>query len=367
MKSEKIRNILTFALFSGFILLFFVWGLIEPDRETSVSERRPLEQFPELSVDTVLSGDFMQGFEDYSVDQFPLRDDFRTLKAVTSFYILQQKDNNGVYLADGHASRLEYPLDEDSVLYAADRIQFIYDTYLKDTDVKPYLCVIPDKNCFMAEKNGYPAIDYDELVSLVRENTEFAQYIDIYDLLELDDYYTTDIHWRQDRITDVAQKLAESMGAPYKGEFEKVTLDIPFYGVYYGQSALPLKADSICYLTNSAIESSTAFDYETNADMPVYSMELAQGRDPYEMYLGGSKSLITIENPDALSSKELVIFRDSFGSSISPLLIESYSKITLVDIRYIMSANVGMFVDFDNQDVLFLYSLPVLNNSVTMK
>ena len=101
--------------------------------------------------------------------------------------------------------------------------------------------------------------------------------------------------------------------------------------------------------------------------MPVYSMELAQGRDPYEMYLGGSKSLITIENPDALSSKELVIFRDSFGSSISPLLIESYSKITLVDIRYIMSANVGMFVDFDNQDVLFLYSLPVLNNSVTMK
>ena len=85
------------------------------------------------------------------------------------------------------------------------------------------------------------------------------------------------------------------------------------------------------------------------------------------MFLGGSKSLITIENPDALSDKELIIFRDSFGSSLTPLLIESYSKITVIDIRYIMSSNLGMFVDFDNQDVLFMYSLPVLNNSSTLK
>ena len=120
-------------------------------------------------------------------------------------------------------------------------------------------------------------------------------------------------------------------------------------------------------MTNAAIEGTHAFDYETNSDMPVYSMELAGGRDPYEMFLGGSKSLITIENPDALSDKELIIFRDSFGSSLTPLLIESYSKITVIDIRYIMSSNLGMFVDFDNQDVLFMYSLPVLNNSSTIK
>ena len=62
-----------------------------------------------------------------------------------------------------------------------------------------------------------------------------------------------------------------------------------------------------------------------------------------------------------------MIFRDSFGSSIAPLFAESYSKITLVDIRYLPSEMVGRFVTFDNQDVLFLYSTPVLNNSVTMK
>jgi len=96
-------------------------------------------------------------------------------------------------------------------------------------------------------------------------------------------------------------------------------------------------------------------------------MELGEGRDPYEMYLCGSKSLITIENPNSLSDKELIIFRDSFGSTLAPLLIESYKKITLVDIRYLQSAFVGRFVEFDKQDVLFLYSVPVLNNSSTMK
>ena len=150
-------------------------------------------------------------------------------------------------------------------------------------------------------------------------------------------------------------------------DFEEVTLDIPFWGVYAGQSALPLAADEIKYITNPAIEAATAFDYESNSEIPIYSMELAQGRDPYEMYLCGSKSLITIENPNALSDKELVIFRDSFGSTLAPLLIDSYKKITLVDIRYLQSAFVGGFVDFNNQDVLFLYSVPVLNNSSTMK
>ena len=62
-----------------------------------------------------------------------------------------------------------------------------------------------------------------------------------------------------------------------------------------------------------------------------------------------------------------MIFRDSFGSSLAPLLIESYDKITLVDIRYIQSGMLGNFIDFDSQDVLFIYSSGLLNNSLAMK
>jgi hypothetical protein len=71
---------------------------------------------------------------------------------------------------------------------------------------------------------------------------------------------------------------------------------------------------------------------------------------------------MTIENPNAGNDKELVIFRDSFGSSLAPLLVENYSKITLVDIRYVSSENIGRFIGFsDNCDVLFMYNTGTLN------
>lgn len=366
--SEKAKNITVILLFCGFLGLFFLWGLIAPDSEMSMSERKQLAQFPKLSSESVIKGDFMSAFEDYSVDQFPLRDSFRRLKATTAFYFLRQKDTNGIFLVNGQASRLEYPVRQTSIDYAVGRIENIYNLYLKDTDTKAYICVVPDKNLYIAEKNNYPTIDYTEFENLITDSiSEFAQKISVFDLLDESDYFATDIHWREEKIADVAKRIAESMGTEFNGGFEEVTVDVPFYGVYYGQSALPLKADKISYLTNPAIESAKAFDYESNSDIPIYSMELANGRDPYEMYLCGSKSLITIENPNALTDKELIIFRDSFGSSIAPLFIESYRKITLVDIRYLQSSFVGKFVEFDNQDVLFLYSVPVLNNSETMK
>ena len=85
------------------------------------------------------------------------------------------------------------------------------------------------------------------------------------------------------------------------------------------------------------------------------------------MYLSGTRALLTFENPDASTDQELVVFRDSFGSSLVPLLVQDYAKVTLVDIRYVASDFVGQFVDFHGQDVLFLYSTLVLNSSSTLK
>ena len=145
------------------------------------------------------------------------------------------------------------------------------------------------------------------------------------------------------------------------------TLDVPFYGVYYGQSALPLDAEEIKYFTSDVIDSFEVYDHQNGKPISVYDMEKANGKDPYEMFLSGSLSLITIDNPKVQNGKELVVFRDSFGSSITPLLSMGYSKITVVDIRYIQSSVLDRFVDFENSDVLFLYSTLVLNNSETLK
>ena len=365
--SVKLKNISLVVMTAVFLCGFLLWGILKPTDSESVSERRPLAAFPSINGDSVFSGSFMTDFEKYTLDQFPLRDQFRTVKAVTAFYIFGQKDNNEIYIEDGFAAKLEYPLNTDSIEYAASRFQFVYDKYMADKDMKVYLSVIPDKNYFMAEKNGYPSIDYEKFISDMRNHMDFAEYIGITDLLELSDYYCTDTHWRQEKITDIAKHLAAEMGVSLSAEYTVNHVDDPFYGVYYGQSALPLPFEDMYYLDNAVLKDCKVYDFETNAYIPVYDLEKTKGNDPYEMFLSGSKSLLTIENPNGSTEKELIIFRDSFGSSIAPLLAEGYSKITLVDIRYISPNMLDKFIEFTNQDVLFLYSTSVLNNSNTIK
>ncbi len=366
---DKTKSIVLTAVIATMILSLSVWCVAKAPDEYSDSERRVLASFPEITWDSIISADFMADFEDYTLDQFPLRDVFRSIKAFGEKYIFARKDNNDIYTADGHISKLEYPLNSPMLDHAAEKFASIYNKYLKDNGTQVYFSIIPDKNYFLAEKNGYLSLDYDKLISYMKEKTSYMTYIDVTDKLSADDYYSTDTHWRQENITDIAEFIGECMNANVTAQYTENTLDNPFYGVYYGQAALPFKADTLKYLTNDVLDKCIVTSYDTGKPVTksVYDMEEAYGKDPYEMFMSGSDALITVENPSAKTDRELVMFRDSFGSSLSPLLVEGYRKITLVDIRYINSSMLGSFVNFENSDVLFIYSTMLLNNSLALK
>ena len=362
----KHKSIIVSTVMILFFLGLSAFAWIKPQDDFSQSERRKLSRMPQLSLQSVIKGKYMKDFEDYTLDQFPMRDQFRALKAQVSFNVLRRLDNNDIYISDGYAVKMEYPLNESSVKRAGERFSYVYDKYLKDSGTNVYLSVIPDKNYFTAGKDRL-SLDYDRLVSVFKSETEFGQYIDIFDCLGIEDYYRTDTHWRQEKILPVAERLAQAMGTELDLDFEEKTLDRDFYGVYYGQSALPLDSEKISYLTNALLENAKVFDYQNNREISVYDMKKAEGKDPYEMFLSGPLSLVTMENPKINNGRELIIFRDSFTSSLAPLLLSGYEKITLVDIRYIHPDMVSKYVDFTGSDVLFLYSTSVLNNSETIK
>ena len=364
---KRKTSFLTVFLLAAFLFGFAVFAWIKPSDAQSQAERRNLTQFPAFSLSGFTDGKWTENFESYTLDQFPLREQFRTLKSLVTLGVFRQKDNNGVYLADGFVAKLEYPLNEKSLQHAQERFKFVYDTYLKGTSVKTYLSIIPDKNYFLAAENGYPALDYGAFFETMQKSLPWASYIDLTESLTISDYYKTDIHWRQESLLPAAKTLASAMGAEISDDHTVKTLDRDYYGLYYGYAALPIKPEKILYLTNETIEAAVVTNFETGKTGPVYDMEKAAGKDPYEMFLSGSVSLLTIENPKAKTDKELVIFRDSFASSLAPLLLDGYAKITLVDIRYLPSARLGSFLAFSGQDVLFLYSVPVLNNSETIK
>jgi len=360
----KKRNLLPVALLWA-VLTVFAWTV--PGKEISEAERRPLAQTPELSGEALLSGSFMTDFESYTLDQFPMRNGFRQLKARFHYQILQQRDNNGIYITDGYAAKLEYPLKEESVDHALKVFQKIKDKHLSDSAV--FLSVIPDKSYYLAQKKGYPVMDYDAMLQKLQSGMPYASYVNLTDCLSADDYYRTDTHWRQEALIPAADRLCKALGvqSPVASDYQQAQVPYPFYGVYYGQAALPMEPDTLYVLESELLKSCSVYNYETGKSGSIYDAQKLTGKDMYEVFLSGSVSLLTIENPQAATDRELIIFRDSFGSSIAPLLVQGYKTVTLIDIRYISSAMLDRFVDFHGQDVLFLYSTLVLNNSTALQ
>lgn len=364
---KKTEQIYTVVLMAVLIFGLALWAVLKPADEYSESERRQLDKFPNVTLETIFNGSFMDNFEGYTLDQFPMRDTFRSVKALSQYYLFGLSDNNGLYVAEGQIAALDFPLNEDSLDYAADRFTDLYETYMEGKVNKVVFAMVPDKGFYLAKNNGYPAMDYEAMEEYFAENLDFAEYVDITGLLDAGDYYAADTHWRQQDITAVADELLVFLDARSFDDLEETVATEGFRGVYYGQSALPFPAEQIVYLHNEALDSMTVLNYETGAEKGIYDFDKLEGKDPYEFYLSGSTSLLEVTNPAAEGDRHLIIFRDSFGSSVAPLLMRDYSKITIIDTRYMMPVLIGNYVDFEGADVLMLYSSLILNDSYALK
>ena len=360
---RAISLILVLALWGS--LAAFAW--LKPPAAFSDAERRPLEQFPSVSGESLTSGGFMTDFADYAVDQFPLRDSFRTLNAWLTYYLLGKKDNNGIYLSDGYAARMEYPLNESSIANAIQRFTELYEMYLTGCDVR--FALVPDKSYYLAQDAGALSLDYDALYERMAESLPWADFIDLRENLTIDDYYRTDTHWRQETLLPAAETICDAMGiaAPRAEDFTTTKVEHPFYGVYYGQAALPMEPDVMYLLESDLLKNCTVYDHESGRTVSVYDDSRLESKDLYEVFLSGPRGLLTIRNPAGEPGRELIVFRDSFGSAMIPLLLTEYETITVADIRYLQIDLLDRFVDFRGQDVLLLYSTLVLNNGETIK
>jgi len=359
-KSTILAAVAIAVIWAGLSLC--AWVL--PSKESSDSERRPLAQMPEISAKTVFSGSFAKDFEEYTLDQFPGRETFRSVKALFHRYVLGNRDNNGIYIADGSAAALEYPVDEKSLDHALKQFNLVYELHLQDSNCKVYNAIVPDKSYYLARENGYPAMDYDAFFRLMEEGMPWAQQINLTGQLNIEDYYRTDLHWRQESILPLAEHIADALGVSVEQSFTARSLERPFYGVYCGQAALPMEPDAMYLMESEIVTGCRVYNYTSDSYTEIYDPAKLESKDLYDIYLSGPQSLLRIENLGAATDRELVIFRDSFGSSLAPLLLRDYATITLVDLRYIQPQLLGKYLEFADQDVLFLHSTLVLNKNL---
>lgn len=353
---------LTFVVLLGVGTALCLGRAIDPVSYSKV-EKRPLATLPsKVTREELLDGSAMRAFDRFTVDQFPFREFFRSVKAKFVLYVLGMKQNNGYAVEDGSIAQIETNFSRENVDHSLSRLSDLYDRYLKDTGAPVYLALIPDKNYFFAKEYGYPSPDYEALKSQLRTTLPDAAYIELFDTLTIEDYYKTDWHWDQSRLCNVLTRLGQSMQFADRlpKEYTPRTL-APFRGGYHDQSALYPPPETLTYLTNDVIDALTLTDYATGTTSGVYRPELFESDTPYDFFMAGLQGLQRIDNPLATTDKELIVFRDSFGSSLLPLVAQAYHTVYVVDIRTVHPATLGGVLDFSGKDVLLIYSTTVLN------
>lgn len=259
--SDKLRNIVVTVSFMSVLLIIFIANILKEDTIISTTERRKLEVFPEFSISKLFDNSFTNKFEKYTMDQFIKRDEFRKLKTAIELDFFRKKDVNNLYIYNDSIIKQEYPLNEKSVLNISNKINEIKNTYLDKTN-NVYYSIVPDKNYFVDSE--YLKIDYSKIEEIMKENLKDIEYIDIFECLELEDYYYTDTHWKQENLKKVLEIISRKMKFDDRivtdFNLKKVT---EFKGVYSGQLQVDTKEDFINVLTNNVIENSKVYNIET--------------------------------------------------------------------------------------------------------
>lgn len=280
-------------------------------------------------------------------------------------------------ISDGYVSEVPGETDAAMLSFAAERINFVYDTYFSDIRGKTVFAAVPDKRVFFSGTGAAAQRAYETLCADITGLLGFsAQVFDPRPYLSLDRYYHADVHWKQETLLPLAAALCRELDVPFSEDiFQIKTHPNPFRGAYEREepslTAL-VDGDTLFYLTWEGMEDCTVTSYQNgtpSVGVLYDSVCIADGKtDSYDFFLSGADPLILLSNPHGAAERTLYCFRDSFASALLPLLLPSYREIAVIDQRYLRSELLGEYLTFsENADVLFLYSTALLSRGIVLK
>ncbi len=356
-KSYKITII---SVFLAFIALLFVLFLAIPNREFSERENRYLASAPKFGFKALFDGDFTSDFESYTTDQFPFRDAWTTLKARCE-RLCGKQENKGVFYGSNGYLLEAFTAPDDAEI--DERVGYV-NALAENTDVPVWFGLIPGSVEIMAANLPANApTDSEQAVIESAYAASAVECIDLYSSLDAhkNDYifYRTDHHWTTLGAYWGYTALCDAWDLPCRAldEFKPQTVSDSFYGTTYSSSGFSWVApDSIdIYVPADDAVSVMSYSSGTAQTGALYDMQALDHKDKYSMFLGGNTPRVDISSGH--DGEKLLILRDSFADSLLPFLLEDFSQITMLDMRY-YKTSVAELIEQEGFDrVLVLYSV----------
>ncbi len=342
---SKKYSIFITVLFCVFLFGFGAAMLLLPDRKFSEQENRNLAQMPTLDFGELrllgksgnfFNGKFMEDFEEYVVDQFPLRDGWVQLKALGE-RALGKQENNKVYFGTDNQTLFAHfnrPPEEE----LAQRVEYV-NQFAAKTDIPVYFALIPDKSYVWAGLLPANAPNVDDGSTLADAEalcSDGVTWIDLKEAIQGDDaFYRTDHHWSTFGAYQGYMALAMAMNDSITLlDYEPKLVSDSFLGTTFSSCGAGWVEPDKMY-TWVAEEGIEVTRYPEGTPVPgeLYDESFLEKKDKYSMFLGGNQPLCIIKNPEAAGGKLLVI-RDSYCDSLAPFLALDYQEIHLIDLRY---------------------------------
>lgn len=324
-------------------------------------ENRYLAKRPTFSVGALFVGEYTSDYETYITDHFFLRDSWITLKSYTEL-ALMKTENNGVYI--GKNGTLLERFDEPDQSRVDANINAV-NALVENAGVSVYLALIPGAVKIWEDKLPAFAPNYDQggLIEYIYANTT-ANTVDIYGALSTHSneyiFYRTDHHWTTLGAYYGYTSFMDALGRSPSplSSFDRETVSTGFYGTVYSSSGVRwVRPDEMEIFVKepAGMQISNYSDGNPN-DGLLYDYEYLEKKDKYSLFFGGITPLlqITTQNTEAPS---LLILRDSFADANVPFLLEHFSEIHVMDLRYNRTGVKVYLEEHDIDMVLLMYSV----------
>ncbi len=397
MKFKMTPDKLMIALFAIVMLVIPITTIILPKKDMSENENRRLAKFPSIVNETKLKNaedlkdvidavkwdyiveredaSFMDDYETYFADHLAGRELW--VKVSNRMSALMGKEEiNGVYTTDGRMIEIFRGYDEKEVQNMIDSVNDFAERY---SDIPMYFMLAPTaQEIYKSKLPTYSEVTNEKV--FIDECSRKLVNLNVIDALSYLSgrsgeyiYYRTDHHWTSLGAYYAYCAAAKQLGFNAIGldKFNVETASSSFYGTLYSRTLDDsISPDSIDYYFLASGEPNVKMT-RINGDQvetfdTLYVRDHLDVKDKYSSFTGSNVPIVTIET-DVDNDKELLIIKDSYAHSLVPFLSKHYSKITMVDLRYI-NTDINRFVNIRDYDqVLFVYNVVTFCDESNLK
>ncbi len=355
---------LVVGLALGLLLLAGLWALLWPQGDFSESERRYLNAAPGTPNLSRWKTD--RETESYLSDRVPFRSLLVGTDAAAQVLTGRRTQLSAWPVA---GSLIEPPVEGDPADAEKRLSRF---QKLADRAGADWFLLVPPTHGSLLRPSMNPLMrrlyePEDELTGVLDRDPHRIPLADAF-AAETDVFYRTDHHWTLKGARIAYEHYCAAAGLEAAPPDSFVCSEYPgFRGTTAGRSGLNPGMTDVLECASPAVPVTLTIRETGEQYSRLIFPEQAAGWDGYAVYLNGNHGMLEISNP-AAPEGTLLVFRDSFGSCLLPMLCMNYRSVVAVDARYYDGSFSDAVDEVRPDALLFCYSLDsVVNDTVLLR